>query len=165
MGAGEDFRVTVSKTEVVAAALPSQEHWLPLSNLDLLLPPLDVGVFFCYRKPHGGDNFMFGSMVSVLKKALAQALVSNYAFGGEVVPNSVGEPEILCTNCGVDFIEAFADVELRDINLYNPNESIEGKFVPKKKKGVLAVQVTSLSLSLCSGCIIFAKVFVRHMFS
>ncbi|KAK9282398.1 hypothetical protein L1049_005315 [Liquidambar formosana] len=151
MGAGEDFRVTVSKTEVVAAALPLQERWLPLSNLDLLLPPLDVGVFFCYRKPHGGDNFMFGSMVSVLKKALAQALVSNYAFGGEVVPNSVGEPEILCNNCGVDFIEAFADVEIRDINLYNPDESIEGKLVPKKKKGVLAVQATELK---CGGLVV-----------
>ncbi|BAT88821.1 hypothetical protein VIGAN_05243900, partial [Vigna angularis var. angularis] len=46
-----DFSVQVTNEEVVAAVLPMQEHWLPLSNLDLLLPPLDVGVFFCYKNP------------------------------------------------------------------------------------------------------------------
>ena len=143
--------VTVSRKEVVAAALPVQEYWLPQSNLDLLLPPVDVGVFFCYKKPHGsgngGDELRFGSMVRVVKEALAQALVSYYAFAGEVVSNSVGEPELLCNNRGVDFTEAYADVQLQDLNLYNPDDSIEGKLVPKKKNGVLSVQVT-LSLSL-----------------
>ncbi|KAM0956382.1 hypothetical protein COP2_025273 [Malus domestica] len=88
-----EFKVTMSKQEVVAAALPLQEHWLPLSNLDLLLQPLDVGVFFCYKNK---QSMSFGSMVGVLKKAMAQALMTFYAFSGEVVPNSVGEPEILC---------------------------------------------------------------------
>ena len=32
--------VTMRRKEVVAAMLPMQKHWLPLSNLDLLLPPL-----------------------------------------------------------------------------------------------------------------------------
>nr|CAN83973.1 hypothetical protein VITISV_018429 [Vitis vinifera] len=63
----------------------------------------------------------FGSMVGVLKKAMAQALVSYYAFAGEVVGNSVGEPELLCNNRGVDFTEAHADVRLEDLNLYNPD--------------------------------------------
>ncbi|XP_058006342.1 coniferyl alcohol acyltransferase-like [Hevea brasiliensis] len=51
MGSGGEanFTVTVIRKEVVAAVLPLQEHWLPLSNLDLLLPPLDVGVFLCYK--------------------------------------------------------------------------------------------------------------------
>ena len=155
MGAGE-FTVTVTNEEVVAAVLPIQEHWLPLSNLDLLLPPLDVGVFFCYKNPMpmsttlGDDNnsvnknsntMSFGSMVGSLKKALAQALVSFYAFAGEVVPNTVGEPELLCNNRGVDFVEAVADIELQFLNFYNPDDTIEGKLVPKKKHGVFAVQV------------------------
>ena len=135
---GAEFKVRVSKKEVVAAALPLQEHWLPLSNLDLLLPPMDVGVFFCYKKPTAAGSF--GSMVGVLKKALAQALVSFYAFAGELVPNSLSEPELLCNNRGVDFIEAFADVELQQLNLYNPDETI-AKLVPHKTHGVLAVQV------------------------
>lgn len=151
MGAGRDegseYMVRVSKREVVAAALPLQEHWLPLSNLDLLLPPLDVGAFFCYKKPAAtsedeADNLSdFESMVGVLKKALAQALVSHYAFAGEVVSTLAGEPEIRCNNGGVCFVEAFAEVELKDLNLYNPDETIEGKLVPQRKQGVLAVQV------------------------
>ena len=140
----------VSKREVVAAVLPLQEHWLPLSNLDLLLPPVDVGVFFCYKKNTnvlGKDlSNNFGSMVGVLKKALAQALVTYYAFAGEVVSNPIGEPEILCNNRGVDFVEAFAEAELKDLDFYNPDDTIEGKLVPKKKHGVLAVQVRHVFL-------------------
>ncbi|KAK4421285.1 (Z)-3-hexen-1-ol acetyltransferase [Sesamum alatum] len=145
-----DFPVKVSKTEVVAAALPVQDHWLPLSNLDLLLPPVDVGVFFCYDNKHN-IGLSFGNMVGVLKKALAQTLVSYYAFAGRLVKNAAGEPELLCSNCGVDFVEAFADVELKDINLYNPDESVEGKLVPERKRGVLAVQATELK---CGGMVV-----------
>ncbi|XP_059458293.1 coniferyl alcohol acyltransferase-like [Corylus avellana] len=141
-GVGDQFILSVSKREVVAAVLPLQEYWLPLSNLDLLLPPVDVGVFFCYEK--NVHNLTFESMASVLKKALAQVLVSHYAFAGEVVQNSVGEPEILCNNRGVEFVEAFAEVELRDLNLYNPDDTIEGKLVPEKKHRVFAVQATEL---------------------
>uniref|UniRef100_A0A7N2R9I5 Uncharacterized protein n=2 Tax=Quercus lobata TaxID=97700 RepID=A0A7N2R9I5_QUELO len=87
-------------------------------------------------------------MVGVLKKALAQALETYYAFAGEVVSNPVGEPEILCNNRGVDFVEAFAEAELKDLDLYNPDDTIEGKLVPKKKHGVLAVQVPCFRRSL-----------------
>ncbi|KAF2309182.1 hypothetical protein GH714_001100 [Hevea brasiliensis] len=145
------FSVTVTKKEVVAAALPLQEHWLPLSNLDLLLPPLDVSVFFSYRNNNNHMMKSFGSMVGVLKKAMAQVLVSYYAFAGEVVENFVGEPEILCNNRGVDFFEAFADIDLKDLNLYNPDHCIEGKLVPKKKDGVIAAQVTELK---CGGVVV-----------
>nr|AHA90802.1 cinnamyl alcohol acyltransferase 1 [Larrea tridentata] len=154
MGAGGEFKVTVSKKEVVAAVLPMQEHWLPLSNLDLILPPVDVGVFFCYKKPISpstGEPLTFAAMVNALKKALAQALVSFYAFGGEVVLNTVGEPELLCNNRGADFVEAYADIELENLNLYNPDESVEGKLVPKKKHGVFAVQATQLK---CGGLVV-----------
>ncbi|GMN68028.1 hypothetical protein TIFTF001_037087 [Ficus carica] len=83
----------------------------------------------------------FASMVGVLKKALEQALISFYAFAGELVTNYEGVPELLCNNRGVDFIEAFADVESCHLDLYNPDDSVEGKLVPSKKHGVLAVQV------------------------
>nr|GMC83793.1 shikimate O-hydroxycinnamoyltransferase-like [Ipomoea batatas] len=140
-----NFNVSVTKKEVVAAALPLQEHYLPHSNLDLLLPPVDVGVFLCYQKPAGSDQTTtdehyatFGSMVNTLKAALSEALVSFYALAGEVEQNLAGEPELICNNRGVDFVQAFADVELRKLNLYNPDDSVEGKLVPKKKHGVLA---------------------------
>ena len=107
------------------------------------MPPIDMGVLFGYKKPHvsgnGGDELRFGSMVRVVKEALAQALVSYYAFAGEVVSNSMGEPVLLCNNRGVDFIEVYVDVQLQDLNLYNLVDSIEGKLVPKKKNGVLSL--------------------------
>ncbi|RVW68747.1 Hydroxycinnamoyltransferase 2 [Vitis vinifera] len=110
------FHSNSEQKEVVAAVLPVQEYWLPTSNLDLLLPPVDVGVFFW-----------------------------------EVLSNSAGEPELLCNNRGVDFMEAYADVQLQNLNLYNPDESIESKLVPKKKHGVLSVQVTELK---CGGVVV-----------
>ena len=145
-----DFTVTVSKKEVVVAAqFPNQEHWLPLSNLDMcLLLPLDFSLYFCYTKPTCGDNWTFVSKVEVLKKALAKALVPYYALAGEIVPNSVGEPEIVCSNRGVDFIEGFADIELQNLNLYRADETIGCKLVPKKKNGMLAVQVCRRTLAL-----------------
>lgn len=135
------FTVNVTNEEVVAAALPMQEHWLLLSNLDLILPPVDVGVFFCYNNPMISTNGTHRNIVACLKHSLAEALVSYYAFAGEVVANSMGEPEILCNNRGVDFVEAVADIELQFLDLYNPDESVEGKLVPTKKHGVFTVQV------------------------
>ncbi|WMV17937.1 hypothetical protein MTR67_011322 [Solanum verrucosum] len=102
----KDFNVKVNKSEVVAAVLPMQEHWLPLSNLDLLLPPLEVGVMFCYLNPiiiseKINMNLELNSIVKILKTSLAETLVSYYAFSREIVENSAGEPELLCINGGV----------------------------------------------------------------
>ena len=77
-------------------------------------------------------------MVGVLKKAMVQALVPYNAFAREVMG--------LCNNRGVDFMETYADAKLQDLRLYNPDNRIESKLVPKKQHGVLYVQVTLLSL-------------------
>ncbi|XP_008783080.2 coniferyl alcohol acyltransferase [Phoenix dactylifera] len=152
MGGSKEYAVTMKAKERVAAVLPAQEHRLPLSNLDLLLPPIDVGVFFCYEKPLAEQSpATFATMVSALKTSLARALVTYYPFAGKVVTNSVGEPELLCNNRGVDFIEAYADVELHELRLYNPDESVERKLVPKKKEGVICVQATELK---CGGLVL-----------
>ncbi|KAH7849304.1 hypothetical protein Vadar_015994 [Vaccinium darrowii] len=158
------FVVVVKRKEVVAAVLPMQEHWLPMSNLDLLLPPLDVGVFFCYKKSTDtttttttttttmhAHKSSSSSMVSTLKEALAEALVSFYAFAGEVVENLLGEPELLCNNRGVDFVHAYADVELHELDLHHPDDSVHGKLVPFKSHGVISVQVTELK---CGGLVV-----------
>lgn len=156
------FPVYVKKSEVVAAVLPIHEHCLAMSNLDLLLPTLDFGVFFCYNyynKVDTVDHSEYSSMspppaetmVSVIKKALAQALVSFYPLAGEIVQNSIGEPEILCNNRGVNFIHAYAETDLQQLDFHHPDISVEGKLVPEKKHGVLAVQVTELK---CGGLVI-----------
>ena len=56
-GGGDYFTVTVTGKEVVAAAVAEEEQrWLPLSNLDLILPPVDVSVFFSYKKSNSDDH-------------------------------------------------------------------------------------------------------------
>lgn len=131
--------VLVKRTEVVVAVLPVAESRLPMSNLDLLLPPLDVGIFLCYEK--GSKDISNEMKISMLKKGLCQALVPFYPLAGEVVINSEGEPVLLCNNRGVDFVQASADINLHDLDLYCPDDSIHANFVPIKKHGVLTVKV------------------------
>ncbi|KAF8097931.1 hypothetical protein N665_0279s0060 [Sinapis alba] len=146
------FNVTTTRKEIVvpnsAPLLPLPENKIiSLSNLDLLLPPVDINVCFFYKKPlHNTTN-------DALKMSLARALVSYNVLAGEVVANSItGEPEILCSDGGVEVVEAAADVELRELNLHDPYQSI-AKFVPMKNHGVFAIQVTELKCgSLVVGC-------------
>ncbi|KAJ0232612.1 hypothetical protein HA466_0288590 [Hirschfeldia incana] len=147
------FHVTTTRKEIVAPAsaplLPLPENRIiSLSNLDLLLPPVDINVCFFYKKA------LYNNTTNdVLKTSLAKALVSYYVLAGEVVANPItGEPEILCSDAGVEVVEAAADVELRELNLHDPYQSI-AKFVPMKTHGVFAIQVTELKCgSIAVGC-------------
>lgn len=106
---------------------------MPQSNLDLLLPPLHVGIFFCYKGCKSDENVKsFSAFVGNLKSSLSQTLVSFYPFAGTLVMNSSGEPELLCNNEGVEFSEAYADVKLDDVDLSQPDISVEGKIVLSK---------------------------------
>uniref|UniRef100_A0A0E0KUZ8 Uncharacterized protein n=1 Tax=Oryza punctata TaxID=4537 RepID=A0A0E0KUZ8_ORYPU len=145
-GHGEVAMVAAAVTTTVAPALPTQEHRLPLSNLDLLLPPLDVSVFLCYHHP--------APSAAALKEALAKALVPYYPIAGEVVANGDGEPELLCSGRGVDFTEvsaADAGEEMRGLRIGMVDERVE-KLVPAKKAtSVMAVQVTKFK---CGGAVV-----------
>lgn len=141
-GHGHEVTVKVTSASTVAPALPVQEHRLPLSNLDLILPPMDVGVFFCYGAGEGSDGGGALLPAATLKAALAKVLVAYYPLAGEVVANTRGEGELLCSGRGVDFAEATAgDAVLRQLRLAVVDESAE-KLVPKKKAGVMCVQVS-----------------------
>lgn len=146
MGVRRSYTVTIKAAETVTPAETPPEHRLPMSNLDLLLPPMDVGVFFCYEKPMRSLE----AMVAVLSVSLARALSAYYPFAGELVANSLGEPEVLCNSRGVDFAAAYADVELRELELANPDDSVEGKLMPTKKAGVFCVQARKISSSVLS---------------
>ncbi|GJZ38543.1 shikimate O-hydroxycinnamoyltransferase-like protein [Tanacetum coccineum] len=146
---GKSFSVKVIDNVVVHAHQPCNEHWLPFTNLDLLVPPFDVGSFFCYKKPSHGS---FSTIIHTLNASLSRALALYYPLAGEILWNAdARENQIHCNNRGVDFVEAVADVQLKELNLYNPDESIEGKLMPKKLHGVLAIQVTELN---CGGIVI-----------
>ncbi|XP_031504291.1 coniferyl alcohol acyltransferase-like [Nymphaea colorata] len=145
------FSVHVKSRELVTAELPFPEIWLPLSNLDLLFPPMDCSIYSIYRKPSSKPDLSFGSAVEILKKSLAKVLVHYYPLAGEMVANSSGEPEILCNNMGVEFIEAHAEIEISGLKLHDPDATVQGKLVPSKGRGVLSVQVTKL---MCEGIVV-----------
>ncbi|KAJ8628957.1 hypothetical protein MRB53_022280 [Persea americana] len=94
--------------------------------------------FFAYNQPETSR----GSDVAQKDYSLP---LSNLFFC-YMVMSSAGEPELLCNDRGVNFMEAYADVELREMQLYNPDASVEGKLVAEKKDGVLCVQVSDESL-------------------
>ncbi|GLJ21231.1 hypothetical protein SUGI_0389190 [Cryptomeria japonica] len=151
MAISNDYHVEVVKTEVVLPASVIQERILPLSNLDLAVPPVCVHVFFCYEKP---PQTSFASVVSNLKSSLSRAFVSCYAFAGRLVSHGVGDLQMVCNNKGAEFSEAYADTCLTQVEFCNPNGAIEGKLVPQlvnDSEGngtpVFAVQVTQFNCS------------------
>ncbi|GJR30500.1 shikimate O-hydroxycinnamoyltransferase-like protein [Tanacetum coccineum] len=94
----------------------------------------------------------FSTNYHSINASLSRALALYYPLAGEILWNAdARENQIHCNNRGVDFVEAVADVQLKELNLYNPDESIEGKLMPKKLHGVLAIQVTELN---CGGIVI-----------
>lgn len=130
-GANNDPAATT--TTRVAPALPLQEHRLAVSNLDLLLPPLEVSVFLCYAQP--------APTAAALKEALAKVLVPYYPLAGEVVASAHGEPELLCSGRGVDFTEAVGGSELKELRLGLVDEGVQRLVPAKKLAGVVSVQV------------------------
>ncbi|KAJ4745323.1 hypothetical protein LUZ62_079728 [Rhynchospora pubera] len=158
-----EYEVMIRSVETVVPTVLVQKHRLPLSNFDLLLPPAHARHYFCFQKPtpttvstkdaSAGFTTFPTMKVAALKAALSKVLVIYYPLAGEIVTNSAGEPEILCNNRGVDLIEAYADVELRKLNLYNPDDSVEAKLLPKDTKDTLCIQVTELRCgAMVIGC-------------
>ncbi|XP_076917481.1 coniferyl alcohol acyltransferase-like [Bidens hawaiensis] len=152
MGIGDDsFLVEVIENKVVQAEEPWVDQWLTFTNFDLLVPPFDIGSIFFYKNPSHDQNFP--TIVNTLKASLSRALALYPPLAGEIEWNeAAGENQIHCNNRGVQFIEAVAEVDLKELNLYKPDECIEGKLMPKKlQHGVLGIQVTKLK---CDGLVI-----------
>ncbi|GLJ35069.1 hypothetical protein SUGI_0705610 [Cryptomeria japonica] len=90
-----------------------QPHILPLSNLDLLIPPVSVHVFFCYKNPFPRT---FASALSHLKTSLSRVL-------GKLVPllsepfQEEGTPvfavQVIEFSCGGSVVGCTFDLELQ----------------------------------------------------
>eukprot|EP00253_Pinus_taeda_P008024 PITA_08024 len=153
---GDDFNVKIVRKEVVVNAHPVQEHRLPLSNLDLTIPPVSVSLFLCYKQPNPRSVSSFAEEATHdLKISLSEALSYYYVFAGQMVCNTSGEPELLCNNQGVEFVQAAANIGLAELDFYNPDKTIEGKLIPMlSNNSVFSTQVTKFS---CGGIIIGCK--------
>nr|XP_043625852.1 coniferyl alcohol acyltransferase-like [Erigeron canadensis] len=143
------FSVKVIENAVVYAEEPWSDHWVPFTNFDLLVPPVDTGSIFYYKEPSHGS---FAEIIDALKASLSQVLTLFPPLAGKIEWNGeAGENQFHCNNQGVDFVVAVADVELKELNFYNPDECVEGKLMPKNKRGIMSIQVTKLS---CDGIVI-----------
>ncbi|GLJ34910.1 hypothetical protein SUGI_0702670 [Cryptomeria japonica] len=132
-----------------------QQHILPLSNLDLTIPPVSVHVFFCYKNPFPRT---FGSAPSHLKNSLSKVLVSYYVFAGRLVTDSIGLPKVHCNNKVVCLTQAYAAVALSQLNFFNPDESVYGKLVPLLSKRFQEDSIPAFDIQVtefvCGGIIV-----------
>ncbi|GLJ34929.1 hypothetical protein SUGI_0702950 [Cryptomeria japonica] len=151
----KDYELKIINTEVIVPALPMQQRILSLSNLGLTIPPVSVHVFF-YYKNHLTRTF--ASTLSHLKTSISKVLVSYYVSAGRMVTDSIGLPKVHCNNKGVRLTQAYAAAALSQLNLYNPDESVQGKLVPSLSKpfqedGIpfFAAQVTEFG---CGGIVV-----------
>ena len=103
-----------------------------------------MSIFLCYKKPASRSESSFTEEATHdLKSSLSEALVYYYVFVGEMVSNTYGESELLCNNQGVEFVQAGANIGLAELDLYNPDKTVEGKLVPVlSNSSVFATQVS-----------------------
>ncbi|XP_051117756.1 benzyl alcohol O-benzoyltransferase-like [Andrographis paniculata] len=106
------FKVTRRRPELIAPAKPTPHEFKPLSDIDdqeglrFQIPVIQ----FYRRSPAMAGKDPAG----VIREALAKALVFYYPFAGRLREVDGRKLVVECTGEGVMFIEADADVELRD---------------------------------------------------
>ncbi|XVF00002.1 hypothetical protein REPUB_Repub03eG0248700 [Reevesia pubescens] len=137
------LEVKFSKKSIVKAInlLPDRHHKLTLSNLDLLSGRFPVTYLYLYHRSSSINNF--SSTVESLKTSLAKTLSYYYPFAGRIVEDPVtSETVIICDNSGALLVEAQANIPLRKLDLYNFNQSLQGKLVSINSDFPTQVQVT-----------------------
>ncbi|CAI9298276.1 unnamed protein product [Lactuca saligna] len=122
---GSDYKaikINIKQSSLVQpskATVPSnQKLWT--SNLDLVVGRIHILTVYFYR-PNGCSNF-FDPVV--MKKALADVLVSFYPFAGRLSRDQNGRPEINCNGEGVLFVEAESDSTLDDFGEFTPSPEL-----------------------------------------
>lgn len=114
------MKLTVKESIIVkpSKTTPYQQIWT--SNLDLVVGRIHILTVYIY-KPNGSSNF-FDSMV--LKKALADVLVSFFPVAGRLGKDGDGRVVIDCNGEGVLFVEAEADCCIDDFREITPSPEL-----------------------------------------
>ncbi|XWS49387.1 hypothetical protein CRYUN_Cryun13aG0159500 [Craigia yunnanensis] len=144
------FQVEFTNTSIVKAInlLPDCHHKLALSNLDLLSGRFPVTYLYFYQGPLINN---LSSTVESLKSSLAETLSYYYPFAGRIIEDpATREPLIICDNTGALLVEAKANIPLKELDLYNFNDSFHGKlvFTNSESDFPMQVQVTNYT---CGG--------------
>ena len=102
---------------------PRQSLWN--SNVDLVIPSMHTPSVYFYR-PNGASNFF---EPSVLKHALAKALVPFYPMAGRLKRDDDGRIEIDCNGDGVLFVIAETSSVIDDFGDFAPTLELR-KLIP-----------------------------------
>lgn len=119
-GGAEKMKLTVKESLMVKPSKPTPNQRLWNSNLDLVVGRIHILTVYFYR-PNGSSNF-FDS--GVLKKALADVLVSFFPMAGRLGKDGDGRVEINCNGEGVLFVEAEADCSIDDFGEITPSPEL-----------------------------------------
>ncbi|KAI7728519.1 hypothetical protein M8C21_001037 [Ambrosia artemisiifolia] len=113
------MNITITKSSIIPPSepIPGSPTQLWTSNLDLVVGRIHILTVYFYR-PNGSSNF-FDS--SVMKKALADVLVSFYPMAGRLGRDESGRIVINCNGEGALFVEAESDYCLDDFGEFTPS--------------------------------------------
>ncbi|GFP82383.1 benzyl alcohol o-benzoyltransferase [Phtheirospermum japonicum] len=120
-----DFKVTRRNPELIPPAKPTPHEFKPLSDIDDQEGlRFQIPVIQFYHKNPSMDG---KDPVGVVRAAVAKALVFYYPFAGRLREYATRKLVVECTGEGVLFIEADADVTLRQFegNLQPPFPCLE----------------------------------------
>ncbi|KAK1420936.1 hypothetical protein QVD17_22909 [Tagetes erecta] len=118
----KNMNIDIIRSSIVQpskATLPSTKQ-LWTSNLDLVVGRIHILTVYFYR-PNGCSNFFDPD---VMKKALADVLVSFYPMAGRLSRDENGRVVIDCNGEGVLFVEAESDSTLDDFGEFTPSPEL-----------------------------------------
>ncbi|KAI3524299.1 hypothetical protein L1887_02952 [Cichorium endivia] len=117
---GEKMKITVKESSIVKPSETTPEKRLWNSNLDLVVGRIHILTLYFYRQ-NGSSNF-FDSRV--LKKSLADVLVSFFPMAGRLGKDGEGRVDINCNGEGILFVEAEADCDIDDFGEITPSPEL-----------------------------------------
>nr|QQH14907.1 hydroxycinnamoyl CoA quinate transferase isoform 2 [Cirsium japonicum] len=119
-GGVEKMKLTVKESLMVKPSKPTPNQRIWNSNLDLVVGRIHILTVYFYRS-NGSLNFFDPG---VLKKALADVLVSFFPMAGRLGIDGDGRVEINCNGEGVLFVEAEANCSIDDFGEITPSPEL-----------------------------------------
>nr|ADL62855.1 hydroxycinnamoyl-CoA transferase 2 [Cynara cardunculus var. scolymus] len=114
------MNINIKHSSFVQPSQPTPSSTIWTSNLDLVVGRIHILTVYFYR-PNGASNFFDAD---VMKKALADVLVSFYPMAGRISRDRNGRLEINCNGEGVLFVEAELDSTLDDFGEFTPSPEL-----------------------------------------